>query len=112
MMAHVGSKWAPMLLSQLSPRPLRFGELRRALPEITQRMLTLTLRELEQDGLVDRAVTPTIPPRVDYSITPLGRSVAAMIAQLSMIATAVPARLDVEAAADGAVPRDTGVAHP
>lgn len=82
MMAHVGSKWAPMIMSHLAQGPLRFGELRRALPGISQRMLTLCLREMERDGLVHRKVTPTVPPRVDYSMTDLGADLAATIANL------------------------------
>jgi DNA-binding HxlR family transcriptional regulator len=53
---------------------MRFNELRRAIPSVSQRMLTLTLRNLERDGLVNRTVTPSIPPRVDYELTELGRS--------------------------------------
>jgi DNA-binding HxlR family transcriptional regulator len=82
MMAHVGSKWAPMILSTLAASPHRFGELKRALPGISQRILTLTLREMERDGLVSRVVTPTIPPRVDYSMTELGSDLAKTIAAL------------------------------
>lgn len=82
MMAHVGSKWAPLVLARLAGRPHRFGELQRALSGISQRMLTLTLREMERDGLVDRKVTPTVPPRVDYSITDLGADLATTIGSL------------------------------
>ena len=70
----VGEKWSILAIRMLGERPHRFNELRRALDGITQRMLTLTLRSLERDGLVTRTVTPTIPPRVDYELTPLGRS--------------------------------------
>ena len=68
----VGDKWS---VSSTPPgeRPLRFNELRRAIGGISQRMLTLTLRGLERDGLVTRTVFATIPPRVDYALTPLGR---------------------------------------
>lgn len=82
MMAYVGSKWAPMVLNNLAVSPLRFGQLMRALPGISQRMLTLTLREMERDGLVKRKVTPTVPPRVDYSITELGTELVEAIAGL------------------------------
>ena len=61
-------------MQTLANGPKRFNELRREIPAVSQRMLTLTLRNLERDGLVSRTVTPTIPPRVDYELTDLGRS--------------------------------------
>ena len=80
----VGEKWSILAIRMLGERPYRFNELRRALDGITQRMLTLTLRSLERDGLVTRTVTPTIPPRVDYDLTPLGRSLQLPIDQLTV----------------------------
>ena len=76
-LGRLGDKWSVMTLIALHPRPRRFGELKRALAGISQRMLTLTLRGLERDGLVKRTVTPTIPPRVDYELTDLARSMHA-----------------------------------
>lgn len=73
-LARVGDKWSMQVVMSLSAGPLRFNELRRAIDGISQRMLTRTLRALERDGLVDREVTPSVPPRVDYSLTALGRS--------------------------------------
>jgi DNA-binding HxlR family transcriptional regulator len=73
-LARVGDKWTVLVVSQLGGGAKRFNELRRALGSISQRMLTLTLRQLERDGLVTRTVFPTIPPRVDYALTKLGRS--------------------------------------
>ena len=70
----VGDKWSMMIVMMLSNGPMRFSELRRAIDGISQRMLTLSLRGLERDGLVSRHVTPTIPPRVDYELTDLGIS--------------------------------------
>ena len=70
----VGDKWSVLLLLELSGGPRRFMVLRRALPDISQRMLTKSLRQLERDGLVSRTVFPTKPPRVDYALTALGRS--------------------------------------
>jgi DNA-binding HxlR family transcriptional regulator len=70
----VGDKWSMMIVMMLSNGPLRFSELKRAIDGISQRMLTLSLRGLERDGLVTRTVTPTIPPRVDYELTELGIS--------------------------------------
>src|SRR5579863_2172468 len=68
----VGDKWSLLVVGMLSRGPHRFSELRRSIDGISQRMLTLTLRGLERDGLVTRTVTPSIPPRVDYALTPLG----------------------------------------
>jgi DNA-binding HxlR family transcriptional regulator len=70
----VGDKWSVMIVMLLGPGPRRFNEIKRAINGISQRMLTLTLRGLERDGLVTRTVTPSIPPRVDYELTPLGQS--------------------------------------
>src|SRR6202521_1311265 len=73
-LARVGDKWTVLVVTVLGDGPKRFNELRRALGSISQRMLTLTLRGLEGGGLVTRTVFPTIPPRVDYELTTLGRS--------------------------------------
>jgi DNA-binding HxlR family transcriptional regulator len=73
-LARVGDKWTVLVVSVLGGGPRRFNEIRRSLGSISQRMLTLTLRGLERDGLVTRTVFPTIPPRVDYELTKLGRS--------------------------------------
>ena len=70
----VGDKWSMMIVMMLADGPLRFSELKRAIDGISQRMLTLSLRGLERDGLVTRTVTPSIPPRVDYELTDLGAS--------------------------------------
>src|SRR5262249_9390277 len=73
-LARIGDKWTVLVVGELGGSPKRFNEIRRALGSISQRMLTLTLRGLERDGLVTRTVFPTIPPRVDYELTNLGRS--------------------------------------
>ena len=70
----VGDKWSVLVVATLGDGPKRFNELRRSIARISQRMLTLTLRGLERDGLVTRTVFPTIPPRVDYALTELGCS--------------------------------------
>ena len=70
----VGDKWSMQVVMGLADGPRRFSELKRALDGVSQRMLTLTLRGLERDGLISRHVTPTIPPRVDYELTELGIS--------------------------------------
>src|ERR1700712_503314 len=73
-LARIGDKWSVLIVSRLGARPMRFNELKREIGGISQRMLTLTLRGLERDGLVTRTIFATIPPRVDYELTPLGRS--------------------------------------
>lgn len=70
----IGDKWSYLLILQLAGGPRRFGELRRAIDDISQRMLTETLRNLQRDGLVNRQVFPTTPPSVEYSLTKLGTS--------------------------------------
>jgi DNA-binding HxlR family transcriptional regulator len=70
----ISGKWTTLLVMVLAVRPHRFGELRRAVPDISQRMLTQTLRDLQHDGLISRHVFPTLPPSVEYRLTPLGRS--------------------------------------
>jgi DNA-binding HxlR family transcriptional regulator len=82
-LSRVGDKWTVLVVGTLGDGPKRFNELRRALGSISQRMLTLTLRGLERDGLVTRTVFPTIPPRVDYELTKLGRSLREPVNQLS-----------------------------
>ena len=72
-LSRVGDKWSVLVVTKLGAGPLRFNELRRSIGGISQRMLTLTLRGLERDGLVTRTVFPTIPPRVDYELATLGR---------------------------------------
>lgn len=79
----VGDKWSVLIVSLLGEQPRRFNELRRMIQGISQRMLTLTLRGLERDGLVSRTVFPTIPPRVDYALTPLGRTLLAPVQALA-----------------------------
>ncbi len=70
----LGDRWTVLVLKVLADGTLRFTEIRRRIDDISQRMLAQTLRRLEQDGLVSRTVHPTIPPRVDYALTELGRS--------------------------------------
>jgi len=72
-LARIGDKWTVMVVGALRDGSLRYNEIRRAVDGISQRMLTLTLKGLEEDGLVQRTMYPTIPPRVDYELTDLGR---------------------------------------
>jgi DNA-binding HxlR family transcriptional regulator len=73
-MDHVSGKWSFLMLLELIDGPLRFGALRRRVPDISQRMLTQTLRDLQRDGYVSRTVYPTQPPSVEYRLTELGQS--------------------------------------
>src|SRR5260370_40457955 len=83
-LARVGDKWTVLVVSALGEGPMRFNELRRALGSISQRMLTLTVRGLERDGLVTRTLFPTIPPRVDYELTKLGHSLLEPVSRLGL----------------------------
>ncbi|WP_315833302.1 helix-turn-helix domain-containing protein [Bradyrhizobium prioriisuperbiae] len=83
-LARVGDKWSVLVIMLLVDGTKRFNELKRMIGGISQRMLTLTLRGLERDGLVTRTVFPTIPPRVDYELTDLGRSLAEPVKALGM----------------------------
>ncbi len=79
----MNDKWSVLVVSLLDPGPRRFNELRRSIGTISQRMLTLTLRNLERDGLVARKVFPTVPPQVEYTLTDLGRSMLEPIRTMS-----------------------------
>lgn len=81
-MAIVGSKWTGLLVSALKDGPQRHGQLRTRIAGISQKMLTQTLRELERDGLVTRTVTASVPVRVDYELTALGRSLVPVLGAL------------------------------
>ncbi|MDH4442547.1 MAG: helix-turn-helix domain-containing protein [Rhizobium sp.] len=81
-LSHIGDKWSSLILQVLAVKPHRFGELRRAIPDISQAMLTSTLRSLQRDGLLHREVFPTQPPSVEYSLTELGGSLLGPVAAL------------------------------
>ncbi|MGB7193025.1 MAG: helix-turn-helix domain-containing protein [Collimonas pratensis] len=70
----IGDAWSVLVLTTVEPGPLRFNQLRRQVEDISQRMLTVTLRHLERDGLVSRTVIPSTPPQVEYALTTMGRS--------------------------------------
>lgn len=93
-LSRVGDKWTVLVVERLGGGPKRFNELRRALGSISQRMLTLTLRALERDGLVSRTVTPSVPPRVDYELTALGYSLLEPVNALATWARANTAAMD------------------
>ncbi|MES2120452.1 MAG: helix-turn-helix domain-containing protein [Pseudomonadota bacterium] len=83
LLSRIGDKWTVLVVQTLADGPKRFNQLRREIPSVSQRMLTLTLRNLERDGLVSRTVTPSIPPRVDYELTKLGHSLQKPICGLA-----------------------------
>jgi DNA-binding HxlR family transcriptional regulator len=93
-LSRVGDKWTVLVVETLGSGPKRFNELRRALGSISQRMLTLTLRALERDGLVKRTVFPTVPPRVEYELTALGCSLLVPVNELSAWARANRVAMD------------------
>ena len=78
----IGDRWSLLVLYALEGRTLRFADLRRAVEGVSQKMLTQTLRLLERDGLVNREVFAAVPPHVEYSLTPLGRSLSGRIAAI------------------------------
>jgi DNA-binding HxlR family transcriptional regulator len=79
----IGGKWKPLILFKLKNGPQRFGALRRAIPDVTQKMLTDRLRELERDGIVHREVHAVIPPKVEYSLTHYGESLKPVLAAMA-----------------------------
>ncbi len=83
-LARVGDKWSVLIVMLLDAGPRRFNDIKRMVGGISQRMLTLTLRGLERDGLVTRTQFPTIPPRVDYELTDLGRSLSKPVQELGL----------------------------
>lgn len=83
-LALIGSKWSVLIIMLLSEKPYRFNELKRAIGGISQRMLTLTLRDLEHEGLVSRSVIEVMPPRVEYALTELGVTLKAPITALGL----------------------------
>jgi DNA-binding HxlR family transcriptional regulator len=117
-LARVGDKWSVLVVTRLGDGPLRFNELRRSIGGISQRMLTLTLRGLERDGLITRTVFPTIPPRVDYALTPLGRDLLNPVSALGAWAirnqpkiARARERFDESCAASGKPPPKSAPGH-
>ncbi len=95
-LARIGDKWSVFVITQLGAGTMRFSELQRSIEGISQRMLTLTLRQIERDGLVERVVYPVVPPRVEYSLTTLGRT---LLEPLQAVAGWAEAHhLDIDAA--------------
>jgi DNA-binding HxlR family transcriptional regulator len=82
-LAQIGGKWTIYVITALGKGPMRFSELLRYIDGVSQKMLTATLRDLEKDGFVSRKVTPSIPPRVDYELTSMGRELREPLKMLS-----------------------------
>lgn len=108
-LARIGGKWTVLVINTLRDGPLRFSELKRRIGGISQKVLTATLRDLEMDGLVTRTVTATIPPRVDYELTPLGRDLQVPLRAISDWALAN--REQVLAARERFIEENPGVTH-
>lgn len=87
-LSRVGDKWSVLVIGLLEGGPRRFSEIKRTIEGVSQRMLTLTLRNLERDGLVLRTVHPSVPPRVEYALTPLGRTLISPVRALALWAAA------------------------
>jgi DNA-binding HxlR family transcriptional regulator len=92
-LARIGDKWSVLVVVRLGEGPMRFNQIRREIGGISQKMLTTTLRGLERDGYLTRTVTPSIPPRVDYALTDLGRDLLAPIRGLETFARRNQARI-------------------
>jgi DNA-binding HxlR family transcriptional regulator len=115
-LARIGDKWTVLVVNLLGGGPKRFSEVRREVGGISQRMLTLTLRALERDGLVVRTVHPTNPPRVDYALTPLGLSLLEPVRALGTWAVSnqkimEDARQSFDRTSAGSLPQEHGKAH-
>jgi DNA-binding HxlR family transcriptional regulator len=83
MLARIGDKWSLLIVTTLGEQPLRFNELRRQIDDISQKMLSSTLKVLERDGFVSRTVLPTVPPQVEYALTDLGSDLLRPVSALA-----------------------------
>lgn len=93
-LSRIGDKWSLLVIRQLGDGPMRFSAVKRSLGSISQKMLTATLRGLERDGFVSRTVFPTVPPRVDYELTPLGHDLLVPVRSLADWALANAERIE------------------
>jgi DNA-binding HxlR family transcriptional regulator len=109
MLARISDKWTLLVVRSLGNGPLRFNALRRDVGEVSQKMLTATLRQLEENGFVSRTVTPTTPPQVEYALTDLGRDLRHPVQALAEWVLTNSARIDAARAAY-ATRRDQGKA--
>jgi DNA-binding HxlR family transcriptional regulator len=99
MLARISDKWSLLVVRALGKGPRRFNALRRDVGEVSQKMLTATLRELEENGFVSRTVTPTMPPQVEYALTDLGRDLQQPVQALAQWVIENSARMDAARAA-------------
>ncbi|RXG31819.1 winged helix-turn-helix transcriptional regulator [Leeuwenhoekiella marinoflava] len=79
----IGGRWKLLILTSLNKGPIRYGEIKNSISQITERMLTLQLKELEQDGLIIRTIFPEVPPKVEYELTELGKALIPIVKDLS-----------------------------
>ncbi|MDQ7810620.1 helix-turn-helix domain-containing protein [Amycolatopsis sp. A133] len=107
-LALIGDKWTILVVGQLRDRTLRFGELHRAVTGISQRMLTRTLRQLERDGLLTRTVHPSVPPRVEYTLTEVGATLLGSLTHLADWATTHRRQITAHRRRYDAAHRDNG----
>ncbi|MCM2390600.1 winged helix-turn-helix transcriptional regulator [Streptomyces albipurpureus] len=94
LLERLGEKWVALILKELTEGPRRYGELAQSIAGASQKMLTETLRRLERDGLLSRTLTPSVPVRVDYALTPLGRSLLPVLREVTRWAEQNMAAID------------------
>ena len=99
LLSQVGDKWTSLIITRLSTGPMRFNALKRSVDGISQKMLTSTLKSLERDGFVERTVFPTVPPGVEYALTPFGRELSVPLMALARFAFENSDRVDAARAA-------------
>ena len=104
----IGGRWKPVLICHLLDGTKRFGELRRLTPNATERMITLQLRELEADGVVDRHIYAEVPPRVEYELTAFGRTLEPLLQHMQQWGSAFKARRLAEEAQNSQQAQDAG----
>lgn len=104
-LSRIGDKWTVLIITMLAGGPMRFNQIRRAIDGISQRMLTLTLRNLERDGFLTRTVHPTVPPRVEYALNDLGRTLIQPLNGLAAWARANQPQVEASRAAFDARPQ-------
>lgn len=107
--AIIGGKWKIPVLYNLRERTMRFNEIQKALPQVTQKMLTQQLRELEKDGLISRRVYAQVPPKVEYTITPLAKNLEPILDALCLWGAEYKKNIDKESTAE--VPAKIGITH-
>ncbi len=105
-LSRVGDKWSLQVICELGQGTLRSSELKRSIDGISQRMLTLTLRQLERDGLVERTVYPTVPPKVEYTLSDFGRTI--LIPATELANWAITHRMEIQAAREAFDRRNSG----